>query len=77
MKAVASKVSEKNDTLLLPAVDLDDSGLYEIAEPRVITALETYTPSCKYKPRTPVVLDLLLETPITNASMYRAPNSAT
>ena len=47
MKAVASKVSEKNDTLLLPAVDLDDSGLYEIAEPRVITALETYTPSCK------------------------------
>jgi myosin-5 len=47
MKAVASKVSEKNDTLLLPAVDLEDSGLYEIAEPRVITALETYTPSCK------------------------------
>lgn len=47
MKAVASKVSEKNDTLLLPAVDLEDSGPYEIAEPRVITALETYTPSCK------------------------------
>ncbi|SPN98870.1 probable myosin MYO2 [Cephalotrichum gorgonifer] len=51
MKAVASKVSEKNDTLLLPAVDLDDSGLYEIAEPRVITALETYTPSWLQTPR--------------------------
>lgn len=50
MKAVASKVSEKNDTLLLPAVDLEDSGLYEIPEPRVITALETYTPSCKWIP---------------------------
>jgi myosin-5 len=25
---------------------MDDSGPYEIAEPRVITALETYTPSC-------------------------------
>jgi myosin-5 len=26
---------------------MEDSGPYEIAEPRVITALETYTPSCK------------------------------
>ncbi|KEZ40252.1 hypothetical protein SAPIO_CDS8746 [Scedosporium apiospermum] len=51
MKAVASKVSEKNDTLLLPAVDLEDSGPYEIAEPRVITALETYTPSWLQTPR--------------------------
>lgn len=47
MKAVASRVSEKSDVLLLQAVDMDDSGPYEIAEPRVITALETYTPSCK------------------------------
>lgn len=48
MKAVASRVgSEKSDMLLLTAVDIDDSGPYEIAEPRVITALETYTPSCK------------------------------
>jgi len=47
MKAVASKVTEKGDVLLLQAVDMDDSGPYEIAEPRVITALETYTPSCK------------------------------
>jgi myosin-5 len=47
MKAVASKVTEKSDVLLLQAVDMDDSGPYEIAEPRVITALETYTPSCK------------------------------
>ena len=45
MKAVASRVTEKSDTLLLNAVDIDDSGPYEIAEPRVITALETYTPS--------------------------------
>jgi myosin-5 len=49
MKAVASRVTEKSDVLLLTAVDMEDSGPYEIAEPRVITALETYTPSCKYK----------------------------
>ena len=48
MKAVASRVTEKSDMLLLTAVDIDDSGPYEIAEPRVITALETYTPSCKF-----------------------------
>jgi myosin V len=47
MKAVASRVTEKSDVLLLQAVDMEDSGAYEIAEPRVITALETYTPSCK------------------------------
>lgn len=47
MKAVASRVTEKSDMLLLSAVDMEDSGPYEIAEPRVITALETYTPSCK------------------------------
>ena len=46
MKAVASRVTEKSDVLLLTAVDMEDSGPYEIAEPRVITALETYTPSC-------------------------------
>lgn len=50
MKAVASRVTEKSDVLLLQAVDMDDSGPYEIAEPRVITALETYTPSCKLLP---------------------------
>lgn len=48
MKAVASRVTEKSDVLLLTAVDMDDSGPYEIAEPRAITALETYTPSCMY-----------------------------
>jgi myosin-5 len=52
MKAVASRVTEKSDVLLLAAVDMDDSGPYEIAEPRVIQALETYTPSCKLKPPT-------------------------
>ena len=46
MKAVASRVTEKSDVLLLQAVDMDDSGPYEIADPRAITALETYTPSC-------------------------------
>ncbi|KAJ2900188.1 hypothetical protein MKZ38_002547 [Zalerion maritima] len=51
MKAVASRVSEKSDALLLQAVDMDDSGPYEIAEPRVITALETYTPSWLQTPR--------------------------
>lgn len=50
MKAVASRVTEKSDVLLLQAVDMDDSGPYEIAEPRVITALETYTPSCESRP---------------------------
>jgi len=48
MKAVASRVTEKSDVLLLQAVDMEDSGPYEIAEPRVITALETYTPACKF-----------------------------
>jgi len=51
MKAVASRVTEKSDVLLLAAVDMDDSGPYEIAEPRVITALETYTPSWLQTPR--------------------------
>ncbi|EHL01701.1 putative Myosin-2 [Glarea lozoyensis 74030] len=51
MKAVASRVTEKGDVLLLTAVDMDDSGPYEIAEPRVITALETYTPSWLQTPR--------------------------
>jgi len=51
MKAVASRVTEKSDVLLLTAVDMDDSGPYEIAEPRIITALETYTPSWLQTPR--------------------------
>ena len=51
MKAVASRVTEKSDVLLLTAVDLEDSGPYEIAEPRLITALETYTPAWLQTPR--------------------------
>ncbi|KAI9714769.1 MAG: Myosin type-2 heavy chain 1 [Bogoriella megaspora] len=51
MKAVASRVTEKSDVLLLTAVDMEDSGPFEIAEPRSITALETYTPSWLQIPR--------------------------
>ncbi|KAJ8611351.1 hypothetical protein MRB53_038021 [Persea americana] len=51
MKAVAGRVTEKSDVLLLAAVEIDDSGPYEIAEPRLITALETYTPSWLQTPR--------------------------
>ena len=51
MKAVASRVTEKSDILLLTAVDMEDSGPYEIAEPRVITALETHTPAWLQTPR--------------------------
>ncbi|KAI9683125.1 MAG: Myosin type-2 heavy chain 1 [Trizodia sp. TS-e1964] len=51
MKAVASRVTEKGDVLLLTAVDMEDSGPYEIAEPRIITALETYTPAWLQTPR--------------------------
>ena len=51
MKAVASRVTDQSDVLLLTAVDLEDSGPYEIAEPRVITALETYTPAWLQTPR--------------------------
>ncbi|KAH0538611.1 hypothetical protein FGG08_004812 [Glutinoglossum americanum] len=51
MKAVASRVTEKSDVLLLTPIDMEDSGPYEIAEPRQITALETYTPSWLQTPR--------------------------
>jgi myosin V len=71
MKAVASRVTEKGDVLLLAAVDMEDSGPYEIAEPRVITALETYTPSCK---STPVFYSSISAMKLTRTS--RAPNSA-
>jgi hypothetical protein len=64
MQAVASRVTEKGDVLLLTAVDMEDSGPYEIAEPRVITALETYTPSCK----SPSVNGLSPESCLTTAS---------
>ena len=51
MKAVASKVTEKGDVLLLTAVDMEDSGPYEIAEPRVISSLQTYSASWLHTPR--------------------------
>lgn len=69
MKAVASRVTEKSDVLLLAPVDMEDSGPYEIAEPRVITALETYTPSCMSSHPTPCL-------PIDLANrVNRAPNT--
>ena len=51
MKAVVSRVTERSDILLLTPIDMEDSGPYEIAEPRQITALETYTPSCVSPPQ--------------------------
>lgn len=59
MRAVASRVTEKNDVLLLQAVDMDDSGPYDIAEPRQITALETYTPSWLPCPRLRRIADIV------------------
>jgi len=56
MRAVEKRaITEKSDVLLLAPVDMDDSGPYEIAEPRQITALETYLPSCKF-------LDIIVDT---------------
>ena len=62
MKAVASRVTEKSDVLLLTAVDMEDSGPFEIAEPRAITALETYTPSCKSSIKQPSKARLTVDT---------------
>ncbi|KAF2158114.1 hypothetical protein K461DRAFT_219328 [Myriangium duriaei CBS 260.36] len=73
MKAVASRVTDpKSDVLLLPAVDMDDSGPYEIAEPRVISALETYTPSWLQTPR----LKRLAEIVSAQAVMQQVDGSA-
>lgn len=59
MKAVASRVTEKTDVLLLQAVDMDDSGPYEIAEPRQINALETYCPSYLQTPKLRRLADIV------------------
>jgi myosin V len=47
MEALASRITENSDVPLLTAVDIEDSGPYEVAEPRVVTSLETYIPSCE------------------------------
>ena len=47
MKSLASRIAERSGVPHLRAVDTEDSSPYEIAEPRVITSLETYTPSCE------------------------------
>lgn len=59
MKAVASRVTEKGDVLLLQAVDMDDSGPYEVADPRNITALETYCPSYLQTPKLRRLADIV------------------
>ena len=43
IKVIALRVA-KSDTPLLQAVDMDDGGPYEIAEPRAITTLEACVP---------------------------------
>ena len=50
MKAIASRVTTRDATLLLQAVDLDNTG-YDVAEPRTITALVAYIPSCESEDR--------------------------
>ena len=35
-----------NEKLLLDAIPLDDSGEYEIPDPRALEQMETYVPSC-------------------------------
>ncbi|KAI9767590.1 MAG: Myosin type-2 heavy chain 1 [Geoglossum simile] len=50
-KALASRFTEESDVLLLTPVDIEASGPYEVAEPRVITSLETYTPPWLQAPR--------------------------
>jgi serine/threonine protein kinase len=47
MKHLSSLVT-KSDVPLFIAIQRDDCGPYEVAEPRVITALETHAPSCKH-----------------------------
>lgn len=44
---IASCIAGKTN-ILLAGVDIEDSGLYEIADPFTITVLETYTPSCNW-----------------------------
>ncbi|KAF2012867.1 myosin-2 [Aaosphaeria arxii CBS 175.79] len=78
MKAVASRVTEKSDVLLLTAVDMEDSGPYEIAEPRVITALETYTPSWLQTPRLKRLAEIVSQQAIAQQEKveYDEPNGA-
>ena len=48
MKAVAS-TAKKSDTVLLQAVDMDDGGPYEIADPRAIIVLDSFVPPCELR----------------------------
>jgi len=69
MKAVASRVTEKtNDVLLLQAIDLEDSGPYEIPEPRHIGALETYCPSYLQTPKLRRLADVVSAQAVARAA---------
>lgn len=50
MSAAAAKRPE-NETLLIPAPNLSDSGPYEVPEPREMNALQSYAPEWLEAPR--------------------------
>ncbi|KAK9470581.1 P-loop containing nucleoside triphosphate hydrolase protein [Dipodascopsis tothii] len=59
MKEIATRaVSDKDDTLLLESVPLEDSGPFELVEPRQLHALETYIPSWLQVPTLKRLADL-------------------
>ncbi|KAK9456339.1 P-loop containing nucleoside triphosphate hydrolase protein [Dipodascopsis uninucleata] len=61
LKAIANKaMNNGNDVLLLETVPLDDSGPFEIVEPRQLAALETYIPSWLQVPTLKKLVDLTL-----------------
>ena len=64
MRAIASRVTTKDATLFLQAVDLDNTG-YDVAEPRTITALVAYIPSCESEDRCMGSVALLTPPPQT------------
>ena len=71
VKAVASWVRAGGDALLLQAVDLDDSGPYEIPKPRAITALESYIPPRESEELLHELAWLLLTPPLSDLQTNR------
>ncbi|KAK9467430.1 P-loop containing nucleoside triphosphate hydrolase protein [Lipomyces arxii] len=58
-KVIAKKAIEDQGHLLLEAVPLDDSGPFEIAEPRMLAVLETYMPAWLQLPRLRKLTELI------------------